>query len=185
MEQQYVVYKISIPKCLNFITYFNRRLGTWLLNVMWIYSVGNASLHILSEPGRVVSPGFSGLIKDVKAGVVKSGVRRFIPAPLVKLVWSWKCAKYSFFRSAGRAYWTSQTPRYICDWIWARISLNPWSGLVWGWILHIFQYFTLFQALLWVNYGSVWLMTIQILGWQNDSIRPCLPDLQIFCLRRH
>ena len=38
MEQHTVVYRISMPKCLNFITYFNRRLGTWLqlcqLNVL-------------------------------------------------------------------------------------------------------------------------------------------------------
>ena len=31
MEQDTVVYKISMPKCLNFITYFSRRLGTWLV----------------------------------------------------------------------------------------------------------------------------------------------------------
>ena len=30
VEQDSVVYKTSMPKCLNFITYFNRRLGTWL-----------------------------------------------------------------------------------------------------------------------------------------------------------
>ena len=32
MEQDTVVYKISMPKCLDFITYFNRCLGTWLVN---------------------------------------------------------------------------------------------------------------------------------------------------------
>ena len=31
MEQHCVVYKISIPKCLYFTTYFNSRLGTWLI----------------------------------------------------------------------------------------------------------------------------------------------------------
>ena len=30
MEQDSVVYKISMPKCVNLIAYFNRRLGTWL-----------------------------------------------------------------------------------------------------------------------------------------------------------
>ena len=29
-----VVYKINIPKCLYFITYFNGRLGTWLAQVV-------------------------------------------------------------------------------------------------------------------------------------------------------
>ena len=132
-----------MPRCLYFISYFNfnRRLGTWLLNVMWIYSVGNASLHIFSEPGREVSRDFT---PDVIARVVKSGVRIFIPAPLVKLVWSWKCAKYSFFRSAGRAYWTSQTPRYICDWIWASLGLD-------------FAYFPIFYTISSLFMGKLWL----------------------------
>ena len=30
VEQDTVVYRISIPKCLTFIIYFNSRLGTWL-----------------------------------------------------------------------------------------------------------------------------------------------------------
>ena len=30
VEQHLIVYKTSTPKCLYFITYFNRRLGTWL-----------------------------------------------------------------------------------------------------------------------------------------------------------
>ena len=34
VEQYCVVYTISIPKCLYFITYFNRRLGTWLSYAM-------------------------------------------------------------------------------------------------------------------------------------------------------
>ena len=34
VEQYSVVYKISIPKCLYFITYVNRRLGTWLIQSM-------------------------------------------------------------------------------------------------------------------------------------------------------
>ena len=40
VEQHCLVYKISIPKCLYFITYFNRRLGTWLccnvINILMI-----------------------------------------------------------------------------------------------------------------------------------------------------
>ena len=34
VEQDTVVYKISMPKYLNFITYFNRRLGTWLQQLL-------------------------------------------------------------------------------------------------------------------------------------------------------
>ena len=38
MEQHCVVYKISIPKCPYFITYFNRRLGTWLTCRKFLYN---------------------------------------------------------------------------------------------------------------------------------------------------
>ena len=34
VEQLCVVYKISIPECLYFITYFNRYFGTWLFDDM-------------------------------------------------------------------------------------------------------------------------------------------------------
>ena len=37
VEQLCAVYKISMPKCLYFITYFNRRLGTWLYAVRRIF----------------------------------------------------------------------------------------------------------------------------------------------------
>ena len=48
LEQHCVVYKISIPKCLYFITYFNRHLETWLAYVCIPY-VFRCSRHKSTE----------------------------------------------------------------------------------------------------------------------------------------
>ena len=68
-------------------------------------------------------------------------------------------------RFTSEAYWTPQTPTYHWG-LWSE------SGLVWGLILQFFQYFTLYEDFLMVNYGFVWPIAVQT--WQNASIHPCL-----------
>ena len=43
VEQLCVVYKISIPKCSHLITYFKRRLGTWLCQCMHVMAVNQST----------------------------------------------------------------------------------------------------------------------------------------------
>ena len=63
----------------------------------------------------------------------------------------------------------------IDDWGW-------WlkSGLVKGWIMWHFQYFTLFWASLWVDNAFLLFYTTQVCGWQNSSKRPCSSYLLIY-----
>ena len=51
----------------------------------------------------------------------------------------------------------TQTPRYI----WGQ-----WleTGIVWGWILHLFHYFTSFYVFLWVNYAFLKRCVSQVWG---------------------
>ena len=46
VEQDSVVYKISMPKFLNFISYFNRRPVTWLLLMMILIQESYGILHV-------------------------------------------------------------------------------------------------------------------------------------------
>ena len=71
VEQQCVVYKISIPKCLYFLTYFNRRLGTWLWTEQ-LYLKYSAKLSLWVLTARKLQTRFTTNQWQVREGLILS-----------------------------------------------------------------------------------------------------------------